>query len=224
MLGLVCKFADKAKFVLTIFAGVQKLGIHYSRIGMIGKTIIQTIAVAGLTAGLMGCCSHNPPAASPIRQDGGAIHARNEGYSILYRLMSDESEVDKILIIKSVDDPLKPLIKQIASTCSDAKKQLDEYQKEDGHSEFDEPDLPRLEQETRDLEAKLDEKELLSSSGPTFALRLVLTQMQAMRYGDELCQALVPAEDNPQRKDFLKQLSGQLGDYHDRLVNLIQVR
>ncbi len=176
--------------------------------------------------GLVGCASHQTPTTGPASpaSDGGLIHARYQGYSILYRLMSDEGDVDKILVVKSVDDPVKQLIKQIASTCSDAKTQLDDYQKQDGRSEFNVPDLPRMEQETRDLESKTDEKELLFSSGKTFQLRLILTQLQATRYGQLLCTALVQIEDDPQRKDFLTRLASNLGAYHDQLADMIQAK
>jgi hypothetical protein len=178
---------------------------------------------------LVGCASHPSPSTAPgqsssLTSDGGLIHARYQGYSILYRLMSDEGNVDKILVVKSVDDPVKQLIKQIALTCSDAKTQLDDYQKQDGRSEFNVPDLPRLEQETRDLEAKTDEKELLFSSGKTFQLRLILTQLQATRYGQLLCTALAQIEDDPQRKDFLTRLASNLGVYHDQLTDMIAAK
>ncbi len=178
---------------------------------------------------LVGCASHQSSStaagqSSSLTSDGGLIHARYQGYSILYRLMSDEGNVDKILVVKSVDDPVKQLIKQIASTCSDAKTQLDDYQKQDGRSEFNVPDLPRMEQETRDLESKTDEKEILFSSGKTFQLRLILTQLQATRYGQLLCTALVQIEDNPQRKDFLTKLASNLGVYHDQLTDMIAAK
>ena len=32
---------------------------------------------------------------------------RNEGYSLLYKLMSDESNVSKIFILKHADDPVR---------------------------------------------------------------------------------------------------------------------
>jgi len=181
------------------------------------------------TVVLAGCASHQSPTTGPGQSSsptsgGGLIHARYQGYSILYRLMSDEGNVDKILVVKSVDDPVKQLIKQIASTCSDAKTQLDNYQKQDGRSEFNVPDLPRIEQETRDLESKTDEKELLFSSGKTFQLRLILTQLQATRYGQLLCTALVQIEDDPQRKDFLTRLASNLGVYHDQLTDMIAAK
>jgi hypothetical protein len=184
-----------------------------------------------LTAGILamtGCAAHTPPAGESASQssgaqpqDGGTIHAKYEGYSLLYRLMSDESDVNKILIIKDVDPALKAVVGQIAETCSNAKERFDEYQKQDGHSEFDVPDLPRVEQEARDLEAKMDEKELVFSSGKAFELRLILTQLQAMRYGQQLCNALVPIELDPQRKAVLSNLGSELGAYHDRLAEMI---
>jgi hypothetical protein len=194
---------------------------------MIRTIIFRSATLVVVIAGLSACSSHAPPDTSgpPISShDGGAIHGRNQGYSILYKLMSDESDVGKILIIKDVDDPVKSTIKQISGTCTDAKNQLDEFQKQDGHLEFDMPDLPRRESKTRDLEAAVDEHELLFSTGKTFELRLLLTQLEAMRYGEQLCKALAAVDDNPQRKDFLSKLGDQLGKYHDSLMDQVQAK
>src|SRR5271156_2935796 len=200
-----------------------------NRLPMFQNQFLRNVFLTAAALCLCLCrCAHdaapaNPSAdqSLPSAQGGGQIHARNQGYSLLYRLMSDESDVNKILIIKDVDPALKDVITQISTAASSAKEQLDDYQKQDGHSEFDVPDLPRAEQEARDLEAKVDEKELVFSSGKTFELRLILTQLQALRYGQQLCDALIPMELAPQRKAMLTNLAAQLGQYHDRLIDLI---
>jgi hypothetical protein len=189
---------------------------------------ISRFALALATFCLVGCANHQTGESGStqpsITSEGGNVIARNQGYSLLYRLMSDEGNVNKILIIKSVDDPVKQVIKQISDTCSAARVQLDEYQNQDGKSEFDVPDLPRIEQETRDLESNVDEKELLFSSGKDFQLKLILTQLQATRYGQLMCTALADIENIPQRKDFLTKLAADLRGYHDTLASLIEAK
>jgi len=86
------------------------------------------------------------------------------------------------------------------------------------------PDLPRMEQDSRDLTAKEDEHELLGSSGQTFELHLIFTQAQAMEYAVELANALQPIEDDPVRKNFLQYVSQQCGELHTRLMALLAVK
>ena len=58
---------------------------------------------------------------------------RNEGYSLLYQLMSQESDVAKILIIKHTDPKVTDVIKEIASTCGEVKKALELFHERDRH-------------------------------------------------------------------------------------------
>jgi hypothetical protein len=81
-----------------------------------------------------------------------------------------------------------------------------------------------VEQESRDNESKMDEKELLTSSGKTFELRLVFTQMQAMGYGSELAQALKTHEDNPDREEFLLSVLQRCGAFRERLMGQLEVK
>jgi hypothetical protein len=168
-------------------------------------------------------CASTPPAPPPSH-NGGLIRERNQGYSLLYKLLSDDAGVNKILYIKHVDEPLASLIKQIASACQDATKQMDEFPKLDKQIEFDVPDLPKVEQESRDLTSKSDTFALLGSSGKDFELYLIFTQAQAMDDATHLSQAMFPREDNPARKDFLTNLAHQCDDFHTRLMKLLTVK
>ena len=143
--------------------------------------------LAGIGA-IAGCLCLASARQTP--DDGGPIRQRNQGYSLLYQLLSDESGVSKILILKHADEPVAGLVKEIASACKAAKKQMDDFHKADASTEFDVPDLPRVEQESRDLDSSIEEKELLFSSGKTFELRLIYSQAQAVEYGEVLCNAL----------------------------------
>ncbi len=167
---------------------------------------------------ILSGCSSTP---KPPSANGGIFRQRNEGYSLLYKLMSDESDVGKIFIFKSADDRLGDLVREIGNFCQAAKKQMDEFPKSDNRVEYDVPDLPYAEQHSRDLQADDEAHALLTSSGKDFEQRLIFIQAEAMNYAAHISKGLAEHEDNPQRKDFLEKLSKQSFDYHARLMKLL---
>jgi hypothetical protein len=177
-------------------------------------------------------CSATPQSNSPAGVEtastshapvGGEIRERNQAYSLLYDLMDKESNVDKLFIVKSASDPVKTLVKQIAAACKSAHQQMEDFPKQDKQIEFDVTDLPKLEQRSRDLEAKDQEHILLTSSGKEFELRLIFTQAQAMGYARQLCRALLEKETDPSRKAFLSALADQCGGFHDQMMKMLNV-
>jgi hypothetical protein len=174
-----------------------------------------------------GCAANSqapPNSPPPSPNTGGAIAERNEGYSLLYGLMKDESDVGKIFVIKSADDSVKKSVKDVGDACQGVKKQLEEFKSADVHLVLDTPALPALETESRDLARKEKTKSLLFSSGQTFELRLVFSQAQAMGYAQDLAEALVKREDNPQRKVALSKWSQQFSGLSDEMMNLLSVK
>jgi hypothetical protein len=170
---------------------------------------------------LVGCASSSKKPSNPNVFAEHIDLQRNEGYSLLYKLLSDESGVGKIFILKHADDSVGNLVREIGNFCQTSKKQLDDFSKSDGSLKFDAPNLPKIEQESRDLTAQKDEHELLTSSGKDFELRLIFTQAQAMDYAAEVAQALTGHEDQPARQAFLKDIARRSADYHARLMDLL---
>lgn len=146
---------------------------------------------------------------------------RNEGYSLLYKLLSQESDVAKILIIKDTDPPVTAIIKEIANTCGQAQKQLDAFSKANHRLNLRMTDLPKVEQQTRDAIASTEAKQLLFSTGKTFQSRLLFTQAEAMNYAAHLAKVLQDQENDPQRKKFLALLSEECTGLHDRVITLL---
>jgi hypothetical protein len=175
--------------------------------------------VLGILA-LSGCAATPAPPA----QNGGLIHQRNEGYSLLYKLIGDDSGVSDILIVKHTDDSVGSLIKEIATFCQGARKRMDEFPKRDSSIEYDESDLPYIEQKGRDLQTADDTQALLFSSGKEFEVRLIFTQAEAMNYARQLSKALAEHETDAARKSFLNDLSHRCSDFHDRLMKLLSVK
>jgi len=147
---------------------------------------------------------------------------RNEGYSLLYQLMSQESDVAKILIIKHADQPVTDIIKQIANTCDQARKELEGFHKKDRHLSFEMANLPEFEQKTRAAIQSTVTKQLLASSGKTFERRLLFTQAESMNYAAHLATVLHDQESDPLRKGFLDALAGRCLTFHDQVVDLLK--
>ena len=172
--------------------------------------VVCLVALAG--------CSTVPPV---IPFFGRQSRIRDEGYSILYTLASEQSNVNKILIIKSASAKVSAEIKQIAEVFSQAKKQLDEFAKEDGSLNFKMSHLPSMEEKTRAAIASTTTKDLLFSSGKAFELRLLLTQVQALDYASHLADQLADQDGNPKRKEFLMQFARQCVQHHKAVVDLL---
>jgi hypothetical protein len=173
-----------------------------------------------------GCALNHPSMASPEASSNSdtAYQTRNHGYSILYKLMSDESNVAMLFWLKHADDSITILVKAVGERCQAAKKEMDEFPRSDKRIVFNVTGLPEVEQKCRDLEADEKRHELLSSSGKEFELSLIFSQAEAMSYANNLCLAIEKAEDNPLRKKFLVDLAAQCGDFHERFMKLLMAK
>ena len=150
------------------------------------------------------------------------IRVRNEGYSLLYQLLNQESDAAKILIIKHADRPIADIIKEIASTSGQAKKELELFQKNDRHLNLKVPHLPESELKTRAAIETTVTKQLLFSSGKTFEVRFLFTQAEAMNYVAHLAQVLHDQEADQLRQKFLATLAERCTLLHDRVMELLK--
>lgn len=162
-------------------------------------------------------------AAAPPSEDA-RLAIRNQGYSLLYQLMSDEKNVSKILLIKKEQSDVGDLIKKIADVTGDAAKQLEAFEKADPHLHLKMEGLPSAEKETRDLISKTRAKELITKTGEKFELRILLTQSEALTYGAHLAVVVQSHETDEQRKKFLGETSQRLQDLHQALIDLMHAR
>lgn len=147
---------------------------------------------------------------------------RNEGYSLLYQLLSQESDAAKLFIIKHADPPIVNIIKEIASTCGEAKKELEQFHKKDRHLNFEMTNLPQIEQKSRAAIESTVTKQLLFSNGKKFEVRFLFTQAEAMNYAAHLAKVLHDQDDKPLRKEFLAKLSDRCTSLHDKAMDLLK--
>jgi len=135
-------------------------------------------------------CAHTRQAsvAKPAMTLSAELVQRNNAASLLYDLLSDEKNVNKLLIIKRNSQELGHLIDAISITSGDAQKQLENLAKADPMLNLHALELPAGEVATRAAIAKTKEHELLFSSGENFQFQLLLTQADALSYGWHLAE------------------------------------
>ena len=187
---------------------------------MMGRPVCSCVKVLLVTLSLAACAENKPS----NTRNFGIFRQKNEGYSILYSLMIDESRVADIFFIKHASDDVGNLVRQIAATAKAAKAKMDDFRKADNRIDYDVQDLPLIEDQSRQAARSEDTKALLGSSGKNFELRLLFTQAQAMMYTHDLCSALLAAEDDPARKTFLSDLANQSEKFYESLLDLLQVK
>jgi hypothetical protein len=125
--------------------------------------------------------------------------ARNNSYSLLHQLLDDEKDVSLLHFIKSEHPDVKNLVKRIATTSATGATLLEQFAKDDPTIKLDDISLPPGEVATRDAIASTKEKELLSQTGDTFELTLLLTQTEALSYGWHLAEVASQNEMQPER-------------------------
>ena len=129
----------------------------------------------------------------------------SEGYSLLSYLMKDESNLDKILWIKDTNPKISDTIQKISKVSRETQARLQVIAQDKPVINLKTPSLPPIEAKTRDAISKSTTSTLLGTSGNSFELRLLLTQVQATNYAVHLCQVLAAEDPNPSRQKFLNQ-------------------
>ncbi len=146
---------------------------------------------------------------------------RSDGYALLYELVTDESGVDKIFILKSASTNVTAMIGEIAQSARKSRQQLGAYAEADKHLRLGEKHLPVIEQKTRDDIDVATRNELLFSSGKSFEMRLLFTQAQALQYGAHLAKELRDHEDHAARKDYLDAMAKEWDELYRRVMDLL---
>ena len=166
--------------------------------------------------------SETPGPQATAREDRSSqAHTNANDYALLFDLLGDEKDVSKLLIIKRERPELRDLIREIAQRCGQAHKDLEGFGRADRSLNFKAHGLPTIESETRAAIAKTKAKQLLTESGKEFELRLLITQHEALTYASHLAASIVKTETNPQRAQFLRQLSSDLTALEQRVTNMI---
>jgi hypothetical protein len=180
--------------------------------------------IAGLALScLLSACDTPRPPRAPV-QKTTSQYVRNNTYSLLYQLLSQEKDVSKLRFIKREDEDLKNLIKNISESAKVAASQLEAFAKRDPSLALDQFDLPPGEKQTRAAISKTEEKDLLLDSGRKFELVLILSQIEALSYASHLAQVASQNDSQGERVHFLSGVSDEMKNFHDELIARVSVR
>ena len=145
-------------------------------------------------------------------------HIRDNAASLLYDLLNDEKNVNKLLIVKRESKALEELIDEISATAAAGAKKLEQLAAADRTLHLDVMELPSGEAATREAIAKTTTSDLLHVKGPDFEFKLLLTQAEALNYGAHLAKVAAANESRPGSARQFSSLSEQLQRLHDRVV------
>ena len=158
------------------------------------KMIFYLSVMAFLTIGLLTGCQ-TPPVNSAAKKMA-AQSTRNNGYSLLHQLLDQEKNVALLRFIRPEEADVKQLMKKIAATSGAGSSLLEKFAQDDPTIRLDDVRLPPAEVATREAIGATKKNELLSQSGDTFELTLLLTQAEALNYGWHLAE--VTSQNEPQ--------------------------
>jgi len=168
-----------------------------------------------------GCRTAKAP---PMKTASGSNQVRVGTCILLYQLLEQQKNVSKLLIIKRERPDLKDLIKRIASASAAGAKTLETYAKQDSNLSLKQSLLPPGEAATRDAIASTRTKELLTTSGDEFELRLLMTQSEALTYAWHLAKVAAASETNPARARKLNALSEEMKILQAEVIALLRSR
>lgn len=172
--------------------------------------------------GFAGCVT--APKTELPKSEDAALAVRNQGYALLYKLMSDEKNLSKLLLVKKEQADLGELIKRISKVSGEVAAGLEKLSKADGHLHLEFDGLPAIEKQVRDSIGKTRAKELITKGGQKFELRVLLTQSEALTYGAHLAAVLQAHESDEARRKFLAETSQRLQELHQGVIDLMHTR
>jgi hypothetical protein len=180
------------------------------------QLLAATLSVAWV---LTGCQS--PPTES-LAGSSAPQSTRNNCYSLLHQLLDEQKDVSMLRFIKKEHSDVKDLIKRIATASGTGSKLLEEFAKHDPSINLQDFRLPPGEAATRDAIAATKKKELLSQTGDTFELTLLLTQTEALNYACNLAKVAGESDSQPDRARALAGVSEDMKNlYHEVFAMLL---
>lgn len=144
------------------------------------------------------------------------------GYALLFDLLSDEKDVSLLRFIKSEQPELKTLMLDISRVSGEAHQRLEEFGKADPKLNLKNEGLPLAELAARKSIGTMKTRLLLHSKGDEFELHLLLSQNEALVYGANLAQVTAASETDSQRALFLRQTADRLLALDSRVLDLLR--
>jgi len=180
------------------------------------------ILLVAMAAGFLSGCQS--PRADPPAKRPEAQTTRNNGYSLLHQLLEEQKDVSLLRFIRPERDDVKQLVKKIARTSAAGAKLIEEFARDDASINLDYIGLPPGELAARKAIGDAKQKELLSQSGDTFELTLLLTQTDALSYGWHLAEITGQNEPDAQRARALAGIGEDMKTLYQQVFTLLRTK
>jgi hypothetical protein len=146
-------------------------------------------------------------ASPPLRADVSQ-REMNYGYGLLHSLCDDETQVDMISLVKTTPPSVDKFVHEVAQNAKDDMDTLDKIADRDPALNYDKQGLPEIEVQTRaSIKAGKQHLLLFGSKDSDFAKTLLVTQIEASTYGENLAKVLADDETNPHRAAELRRIA-----------------
>ncbi len=172
---------------------------------------------------LSGCATLEPDAKDDAPANVKAFEM-NEGYALLYDLVSREKQSSLLSFIKKESPELKSLLERISETSKATAKELETLARIDPPVNLKVTHLPRMEQAARESIDKDTSKQILQSDGVELEFNMVSSQLAASNYAAHLARSLAVIEANPRRKEFLQQTARKFSELHGQVYKMLFTR
>jgi hypothetical protein len=154
-------------------------------------------------------------------ESAGSSADLQAGFFLLHKVSDQESQVAMLDIIKTTPPDVADYVKRISQAAKDNLDILDRLAHHDSSLHGPNP-LPPFEQATR--KNIQDEKQhllLFGSTGPTFARRLLFTQIEAANYIVNLSQTWAERDPDAKRDAVMRKMSARWAKIRDEGYHML---
>ena len=182
--------------------------------------LIEKILIGGILAGVIcGCSSVHSGALMAPPAKPTQIQIRNNAASLLYDLLNDEQNVDKVLIVKKASPDVEALIKLIAANAATDRSELGGLATNDPALNLQVMDLPPGETAAREATARTQEHDLLLSTGANFEFNLLYSQAEAQSYGSQLAGVAAKNAERPDEVQTFDHISKDMNQFDQQVLS-----
>lgn len=144
------------------------------------------------------------------------------GYALLYSVVSQDKEVDKLLWIKDPGKSIETWIRDISAFCETVTNQLKAWESNGSVKNLSKTGLPPAELEARSRASSRTRGELLFSTKTNLRVNLIVAQLKALGYCSDLCHATAKLTDNSSQQQTLKAWEAQFTKLNETGMLLLQ--
>jgi hypothetical protein len=147
----------------------------------------------------------------------------NGGYYLLHKLCDDEAQLPLLMDIKTTPKEIDAFAIRISQTAKESLATLDRLKSHDKNLDFDQNPLPKIEQDVRDsIKGEKQHQLLFGTTGPDFARAVLVSQIEASSYAENLSKVLAAQEKDSDRSKSLGRMADKWRLIHDQAFALLK--